>query len=355
MGLWQRLWDYFRGAADDAAPTAERPAALDAAAAPAPAAPADAPADATAADVWWAARPAGGAAPEPADEGDPEALEQLHDGLYRELGALVDDPNPDLPRLPHVTERAMVMLGSVDVDYRALAGVVSEDPALTAQVLRVANSALYGGVQQVRSLELAFARLGQRTVRGTIMSATLRALSIRLEGSGPRRTLGEDIWRRALASGVAMSTLAPPCGRDPDEAFLHGLLHDMGLWLVLLVVHRHTQRTGARVPRSVFERLAAEWHEHAGRRLSEAWNLPAPLPDLIMSHHKLPAADDRLAPERCLIMTGDACCALLGYGPYQPYDLFQLPCVQRLGLADTPDVHTLLRGLPERIAERMGV
>lgn len=348
MSLLRRLWEYLfspvsERAADDRTP------GHDVASPPGLPVAVESVEQADAADdpgIWWLPRP-----PTPSTEPAPPDSPVMYESLRARLGAVVDDPNPDLPRLPHVTDRALLMLRGDGADYRELARLISEDPALTARVLRVANSAWYGGVSEIRSLEAAFARLGQRKLRGVILSASLQSLSIRLGGT--KRTLGEGIWRRAMASGVIMSLAAPRCDADGDQAFLIGLLHDIGLFVVLMVTHKYSELTGAKVPRAVFDRLAGEWHEHAGLRLAGSWNLPDPLPELIASHHRMPAADDPLRTERLLILFTDVCCSLLGYAPYHPYDFFQTPCVQQLGFQDTPEIRRFLRSFPRQIAERI--
>lgn len=281
----------------------------------------------------------------------PENLDRMSDELYHTLAKLVDSPSVELPRLPQNTERALAMLRDSNVNYHKLARVVEEDPTLTADVLRVANSVMFRGFSEITQLEPAFARLGQRNIRGILLNATMRHISIRL-GSA-KRSLGEGIWRRAVASGVIMNTLARRCGVDPDEAFLVGLLHDIGLLVVLSVTHGYELKHRQRVPRDVFDRLATEWHEHAGLRLANSWNLPEPLPPLIASHHRLPAEGDAHERLRLLILTSDAMCALLRFAPYHPYNLFEMPSMQRLGLRDDAKTRELLLSIPDAIGERL--
>lgn len=348
MSLFQRFWDYLFGADERRGPETSAEAAADAPIV----ATRDADEDETdyghekQPQAWWIPRP-----PPDWTQPDPEETPEMHNRMFRALGAIVDDPNVDLPRLPHVTDRALVMLRGDEASYRELARLIGEDPALTAQVLRVANSVMYGGATEIRTLEAAFARLGQRTLRALILSASLRSLSIRLGGS--KRTLGEGIWRRALASGVIAERMGRRCGMNEADAFLMGLLHDIGLYVVLTITHKYTQDTGRKVPRAVFDRLATEWHEHAGLRLARTWNLPEPLPDIVARHHKMPSEDDPLRKERLLVMFTDVCCSLLGYAPYHPYDFFQTPCVRLLGLTDCPQDRDFLATLPQEIESRI--
>jgi HD-like signal output (HDOD) protein len=140
---------------------------------------------------------------------------------------------------------------------------------------------------------------------------------------------------------------------NEDEAFLVGLLHDVGILAILRIAHDYQSTHGRKVPRELFEHITWEWHGHIGVRLAEAWNLPAPLPDLIGQHHADPEEDDSLRQYRWLIQLADACCDMLGYGTYEPYDLFQLPCGRGLGLTRDPATLAKLNQLPARIEERL--
>jgi hypothetical protein len=72
-------------------------------------------------------------------------------------------------------------------------------------------------------------------------------------------------------------------------------------------------------------------------------------------HHQLPAPDDLFALPRLLVQAAEAMASLLGYGPYVPFDLLALPCMQRLEITGTPQDEKWLGVLPARIIERTGV
>jgi HD-like signal output (HDOD) protein len=343
MSLFSWLWDQLVGSRGPAEPAAGAGArtGTTTAVAERPASRSD-----SEGDDWWLPRDSASASNR---DGDGDG--RVHGQLYSRLTQVLDDPNLELPRLPRVTDRALTMLRGNETNYHELSELIEQDPALTAEVLRVANSVAYRGVSEIRRLEVAFARLGQRALRSVLLGATVRSISISLGGA--HRSLGEEIWRRCVAAGAISALMAGRHRVDPKDALLAGLLHDIGEFVVLTVAHDYQRRTGARVPRAAFDRLAAEWHEHVGLRLATAWNLPDPLPALISSHHKLPAPGDPLETERLLILFSDLVCSLLNYSPYQPVDFFAAPCVVRLGLQDDERTREFLRSLPARIDGRL--
>lgn len=272
---------------------------------------------------------------------------QLYDRCVRTL----DDPNVELPRLSAVVRQVLAMLCGPDSDLRQAAEVAGRDPALAAEVLRVVNSVAYRGITEIRRLDLAFARVGQRSMRSLLLTSMTRQVAINVGAA--QRTVGEELWRRSLASGIIIGHLAPRYDLPEEEAFLVGLLHDIGMLAILKVVHDFQAGSPNKVSRSLFDYLCQQWHEHIGLRLAESWSLPDPIPEIAGSHHREPTADDPLKTYRLLVTFADAACAMLEYAPYVPYDFFNLPCVRQLGLKDEPQTHELLAPLPEMLKEQM--
>lgn len=277
--------------------------------------------------------------------------EPIDTSLHEAIVAVLRESDLELPRLPQITQSALGLLSKPDFNQRQLAELIGRDPMLAASVLRTANSALYRGVSAITRLETAFARIGQRTLHGIVLSENVKALAIRVS-SGGERSLGQELWQRSIASAAIAARFAERLKLAEDEAFLLGLLHDIGMLAMLRVVHDYQTAHGRRVSRPLFDALCDEWHEQLGLRLADAWNLPTPLPELIGSHHKEPAADDPLRPQRQLLQFTDVATSMLGYAPYVSYDFFRMPCVIALGIHDVPATRELLLELPDLIERR---
>ncbi|MFN0135329.1 MAG: HDOD domain-containing protein [Phycisphaerae bacterium] len=284
----------------------------------------------------------------------PRALdrEPIDSALHTAIVAVVREPDLELPRLPQVAQQTLALLARPDFSVRQLAGLIEQDPMLAAAVLRMANSALYRGVSEITRLEPAFARIGQRSLRGIVLSENVKALAIRVT-SGGERSLGHELWQRSIASATIAARFADRVKMSEDEAFLTGLLHDIGMLAVLRIVHDYQKAHGRRVSRTLFDVLCEEWHEHLGLRLADAWNLPTPLTELIAGHHKAPAPDDPLRGQRYLLQFTDMVTAMLEYAPYVPYDFFNMPCVAAMGLRDDAATRAMLMELPAVIEGRM--
>lgn len=301
----------------------------------------------SAAGCWWIPGSQSVSAPDVSEPVD----SALADALERALESGLSDARFELPKLPHVLQQALVMLRGENVDYAALAHLVAEDPTLAAQILRAANSAHYASQTKITALQPAFARLGVRAIRALILGASLQNFSIRVDGG--QRSLGEELWRRSLAGGVIVEAAAEFCGVNAADAFLVGLLHNIGDFVVLMIAREECGRLHVKTPRAIIESLALRWHERAGLRLAEAWQLPSPMPELIADHHRLPVGGDPLEKQRLLILFADVVRSLLSIVAFHPYDFFATPCVQRLGIGDTPKARAWLQSLPDLIQERI--
>lgn len=150
-----------------------------------------------------------------------------------------------------------------------------------------------------------------------------------------------------------MHGLAPLIGRDPDDAFLAGLLHDIGNVLVLRIVSAEEAKMKVRVADDEFEHLCELAHQELGELLATAWKLPRNLSALIRDHHVRPDAADPLAVERQALLLTDMILALLEFAPYQPYDLLNADVASDLGLDADPRFTTLLAALPAELDETL--
>lgn len=131
----------------------------------------------------------------------------------------------DLYSLPSVALEVLELTAQPRIDTRALKAAIEKDPALTTKILRVVNSSLFGLSREVRDLNQALALLGTKPLKLLVLGFSLPpALLTGLES----RVLGR-YWRIALTKAVAARELSEQLWRQPgDDAFIAGLLHDVG-------------------------------------------------------------------------------------------------------------------------------
>ncbi|MCM0611214.1 HDOD domain-containing protein [Marinobacter sediminum] len=135
-------------------------------------------------------------------------------------------PDLQLPSLPEVTLRALEACQQ-DENYRTISQIVSADTALVTRILALANSALYGPTTRIRSVDQALLRLGTRRFHTLVLTAALRQLLFELGGDEWQQL--RDFWRHSLTTALTARALATLTRySEPDEAFMLGMLHNIG-------------------------------------------------------------------------------------------------------------------------------
>ena len=208
----------------------------------------------------------------------------------------------DLPTLPVIMHKLSAAVQDPRSDASTIARLIEDDPAIMARILKVVNSALYGGDVKVQTIRHAVTRLGMRAVNNIALSTSVFS-AFKDDGKGDFNR--EDFWRHSVSVGIAAGVLydrAEPYlkrGCTKESLRLAGLLHDIGK----LVMHRYwrdeyqTALHAAherRIPLLETEReqFGAD-HTLIGAWLVGKWNLSPELVEVVRWHHDPPAA----APE----------------------------------------------------------
>jgi len=195
----------------------------------------------------------------------------------------------DLPSLPAVVMNLLNQIDREDLDIFDIAQQLTQDSALTAKTLRIANSAYYTTMVRVATVPQAIALLGIHSFKNVVLSAAL-------SGCFPdRRCRGfshEAFWRHSNAVAIAAKILAQRLKFNQDLAFTAGLLHDIG---ALVLVSSHTAQYEAIIAHREAELLtqaAAERellgidHAQIGEALARHWQFPDAIIKGIAGHHQ---------------------------------------------------------------------
>jgi putative nucleotidyltransferase with HDIG domain len=193
-----------------------------------------------------------------------------------------------LPPLPEALADAQRVLCDEDSSSRACAQALGRDPALSAQVLRLANVAGRGQAGRVASLHDAVLLLGRRKL-GLVLTAA--AVVARFDAAACPGFDLAGFWRESLACAIAAQALAGELGADDGLAFTTGLLHDLGR--LVLAVHLPAATTQALAlarghdqPLHWAEReLLGIDHAELGALLARHWQFPPAMVAAIAGHH----------------------------------------------------------------------
>ncbi|MFS8399013.1 HDOD domain-containing protein [Xanthomonas campestris pv. campestris] len=182
-----------------------------------------------------------------------------------------------LPRRPHLLPQLMRAVNDPDASGRGIAAIIAQDPALAANLLRIANSALYrpqGG--PLESLERAVVHIGTEGVRQIVAAAVMQPV-LSLEG-GLYARLPAAVWDYALRTATATAAYVRERGGDTLSAQLAGLLQGLGA-VVILRVLRDAYAEQPSVPYSleVAATLVDRHTAAVAKTIATAWELPAQL------------------------------------------------------------------------------
>lgn len=224
---------------------------------------------------------------------------------------------PGLPTLPTTLVRVLEVANDPNCSAEEIAAAISWDPALSSKVLALVNSAYVGLVQQVGSLQQATALVGVARVRSLAFSASLDTLlpPVKRRAAFDRT----EFWRHLLGTALVARCWARDVPSvDREEAYMAGLLHDIGKLLLDLQSHA----AYARIVKDAREAQCPLWrqeraglqidHARAGAMLLEHWGLPDRLVAAAKRHHSPPQAD--VPPMTALACAANHACARHGYG-----------------------------------------
>lgn len=200
-----------------------------------------------------------------------------------ELAACVEADDVELPSLPDVVLKIRDALASADIDLDRLAEIAGSDPALTARIMKIANSTLFSrGSVPPSDLQAAVVRLGSRMVRNTAIALAAQQVFI---GYGAKAIQPQmtRVWRHSLHVAALCHLLltVKRCEISPDEGFLAGLLHEVGTLFVLL---RSKDHPDLWTEPDALQAVIADWQSKLGGRIMEQWEFSETLTSAVRDH-----------------------------------------------------------------------
>lgn len=209
--------------------------------------------------------------------------------------------------LPEITVKIIELVEDPTSTAQDLHNIIASDPALCSRILKVVNSSFYGLPGQIGSINRAIVLLGLNAVKNIAISASLAKLFHGGElcpGFSAR-----DIWTHSVTTAAAAKLIADELGLGiPDEAFLSGLIHDIGVMVEmqydrskLIDVVTQVSRGSSGVPtmdmREAERDIFGADHQQFGAGLCERWKFPKLFAQVTGFHHdplSLPAGNRKM-------------------------------------------------------------
>ncbi len=192
--------------------------------------------------------------------------------------------------LPEIYLRLQRTIDDPEHTREQVAEILAHDPALSARVLRIANSSYYGFSRSIATVNEAVGIIGELDLRNLALAASLVGSLAALDRSGVDL---DRFWQHSLRTAILARLIARAAGGcNPETLFLAGMLHDLGI----LVIYQQDPDLALAVGRQVSElhqlrdqaerELLGFDHAEVGGLLIEAWGLTPELVELVRCHHQ---------------------------------------------------------------------
>ncbi len=256
----------------------------------------------------------------------------------------------EIPPMPHVASQVLSKLNDPDTTVASLQEIIATDQALSARLLQIANSSLYGNMREVSVIGEAVMRLGFNAIRSWLLSTITRSVFTAAGSSSEAHRL----WRQSVLCAMVSQTLAERTGRcDPEVAFVAGLLQNIGLLLLArnhpdIFLEIHENCCESLQSYYLGERRALGFdHADLGALLLSKWGLGDELTAAVASHHRLESAGES-RDLAATIALGEEVALRLGEGPTESSDA---PLSETEGALVLSMGEAELEAVYERVAE----
>ena len=220
---------------------------------------------------------------------------------------LVND-TVELASLPSVVMRAMDLLNSPDTSASDIGDIIAEDPALTARLLKIVNSAFYGFPSRIDTISRAITIVGTLELTDLIVGSSAVEVFAKL----PNRLVNmREFWEHSLYAGIVARLLSRYLrAPNTERCFIMGLLHDIGS---LVLYHQQPELASQALenasekslPLHLAERNVFGFdHGEVGAELMRSWNLPESFVETALRHHE-PSTAERYRLETATIHLSD--------------------------------------------------
>ena len=232
-----------------------------------------------------------------------------------------------LDSMPAQAARAFQLASDPNAKTDDFVKVIEADEVLSARIIRIANSVYFRRGEEAKDIEKAVANIGLNELRCLISATMLKSL---LQGKHKSR---EQIWANAVATGICCRKFSRYTGINEGEAFLCGLLHDVGKLIMLRKNAQLYERVLALVGNGEKSFVQAEDeifelnHVEVGRWIAEKWSFPDAAIRAVAFHHHTWPSDESKRGKNCshamLVKAADTIAHAAGIGHPSMYRPFQ--------------------------------
>ncbi|MFA3783861.1 HDOD domain-containing protein [Melioribacteraceae bacterium 4301-Me] len=260
----------------------------------------------------------------------------------------------NLPAIPTIMIEINNLLDNPLTSVNELANIINKDQGLTAKILKIANSPLYGLPRKVSTIEFAIVVLGFDHIRDIVIAITI------IETFNKRKKDEMNLrkyWIHSLmVAGVSKKIAEEFSYGNPNEVFTAGLLHDLGISIIQRYYEEEYKKISGLITENKYNSLYAEnitlgfTHQEVGELLLEKWNLPLTLCEAVANHH-FPSESKNNKLVSSFIHLADYITNKLQLGDYMWDDHFELDeqVLSILGFDNHKKLESYIESLEDKI------
>ncbi|MBW1717996.1 MAG: HDOD domain-containing protein [Deltaproteobacteria bacterium] len=210
---------------------------------------------------------------------------QTQESLFRQI-----ETQKHLPTLPHILLKLIDACKQDEENLKKVSKIIENDPSLSSKILNLVNSAYYGLPNRIEGMYRAVVLVGTNAIKNIAICASVYEVFDQTHGNSVFNL--KSFWWHSLKCAVVAKLIAGKIHyTNPDEAFLSGLLHDIGklvFWVNFPEQYRKLLETCKDQPDLLLEgeRQLGATHSEVGAWLIRRWNLQSFLADSILYHHE---------------------------------------------------------------------
>ena len=197
----------------------------------------------------------------------------------------------DLPPMPLVANRIVSLISNPNTDSKILEQAILSDQALTTNILKIANSSFYGCLRSINTIASAVVLIGFKGIKTLAVAASLKSFYQRVD------LTEKMLWEHSIGAAITAHLLSKKLHCFPDEAFVGGLIHDIGknilknqkdeIFSEIMQISYNNDIPSVEVEK---ERLGFT-HAELGGLIIRKWNLSRAFEEAVMYHHNLQDID----------------------------------------------------------------
>ena len=277
----------------------------------------------------------------------------MHEHIQQRIQSIIQNVE-QLPSLPDVVSKIINMVNDPDVSFKHVADEIAKDQAITANILKLCNSAYFSKGKEISSIDRAIVILGLKEVKDIVVIATTKSVLNKVI-VGYDLARGE-LWKHGVAVAMLAKKIAIECNQKTiaDIAFTGGIIHDVGKTVLALFV----QSTFKDILNTVTEKsitfqeaekvVMGFDHQQIGEQVAIKWKFPKVLQSIVRYHHEPMNAPDDHKMIVSIVHIANTLCLMagIGIGSDGLYHELNYDAIKLLSLKDS-ELEKLFADIPE--------